>query len=129
MILLDTHVVTWLSFEPTKVSARSRSAIGRARRADGLAISSISLWELAWLGTHERLKLTTTLEEYLHEVTSRIAVLPITSQIAITAARLPFEFSGDPCDRLIAATAMVEGISLVTKDAKMREYKQLRTIW
>ena len=129
MILLDTHVVTWLSFEPSKVSPRANSAIGRASKAKGLAMSSISLWELAWLGAHERLKLTTTLEEYLQEVTLRIAVLPLTSQIALTAARLPFEFSGDPCDRLIAATAMVEGISLITKDAKMREYKQLRTIW
>jgi len=72
VILLDTHVLVWLATEPTKLSKLARSAI----RAGGIGISAITLWELAWLATHGRLQLTGTVEAYLEEISSRIAVLP-----------------------------------------------------
>ncbi len=81
MILLDTHVLVWLSTEPAKLSKQASRAIRRASRSGGIAISAITLWELAWLA------------------------------------------------RLIGATALAEGIALVTKDAKIRSCKQLSTIW
>ena len=56
MILLDTHVLVWLATEPTKLSKLARSAIRRASRAGGIGISAITLWELAWLATHGRLR-------------------------------------------------------------------------
>jgi PIN domain nuclease of toxin-antitoxin system len=49
VILLDTHVLAWLVAQPEKLSRRAASAIRRARASDGLAISDITLWELAFL--------------------------------------------------------------------------------
>ena len=49
MILLDTHVVIWLAFEPDKLSKRAKEAIRAARIQGGLAIAGITLLELAWL--------------------------------------------------------------------------------
>jgi PIN domain nuclease of toxin-antitoxin system len=49
MILLDTHVVIWLAFEPGKLSKRAKDVIRAGRREGGLAIASIPLLELAWL--------------------------------------------------------------------------------
>ena len=46
MILLDTHVVVWLAFEPDKLSKRAKEAIRTARLEGGLAISGITLLEL-----------------------------------------------------------------------------------
>ena len=129
MILVDTHVLVWLSTEPTRLSKQARQAIRRASRSGGIAISAITLWELAWLATHGRLEIQGTVEAYVDEVSSRVAVRPLTAKIAVLANQLPQDYSSDPCDRLIGATALAEGIALVTKDAKIRSCKQLTTIW
>ena len=129
MILLDTHVLVWLATEPTKLSKQARSAIRRASRAGGIGISAITLWELAWLATHGRLQLTGTMEAYLEEISSRVAVLPITTKVAALANQFSADYSSDPCDRLIGATALAGGMVLVTKDAKIRDCKRLQTLW
>jgi PIN domain nuclease of toxin-antitoxin system len=43
--------------------------------------------------------------------------------------RFPADFPADPADRLIGSTAVAEGMSLVTRDAKLRASPLLRTIW
>jgi PIN domain nuclease of toxin-antitoxin system len=129
VILLDSHVLVWLSTEPARLSKQAKQAIRRASRSGGIAISAITLWELAWLVTHGRLETTGTVEAYLEEVSSRVAIRPLTAKIAVLANQLPHDYSADPCDRLIGATALAEGIALVTKDARIRNCKQLQTIW
>jgi len=48
LILVDTHVVVWLAFDVARISKQARSAIEKARQnGEGLAISDISLFELA----------------------------------------------------------------------------------
>ena len=81
------------------------------------------------MASRGRLGIVGTLEDYLELVTSRATVFPITHLVAIAATQLPLDFPTDPCDRLIAATALTEGIPLITKDARIRNYKQLQTIW
>jgi PIN domain nuclease of toxin-antitoxin system len=129
VILLDTHVLVWLATEPTKLSKHASSVIRRASRAGGIAISAITLWELAWMATHGRLRLTGTVEAYLEAISSRVAVLPITTKVAALANQFSTDYSNDPCDRLIGATALAEGIVLVTKDARIRDCKQIQTLW
>ena len=129
MILLDTHVLVWLTSEPAKLSKHANSAIRRASRGGGIAISAITLWELGWLASHGRLQPTGTVEAYLEEVSSRVAVLPITTKVAALANQFSTDYSRDPCDRLIGATALAESIVLVTKDASIRDCRQIQTRW
>src|SRR5712664_4415696 len=129
VILLDTHVLVWLTSEPVKLSKQASSAIRRANKAGGIAISAITLWELGWLASHGRLQVTETVESYLAEVSSLVAIRPISIKVAALANQFPADYSNDPCDRLIGATALAEGIALVTKDARIRNCKQLSTIW
>jgi len=129
MILLDTHALIWLAFEPAKLSKAAREAIRESTRTGGLGISAITLWEAAWLMTHRRVDFTGTADAFLEEISSRTAVFPITKQIALLANQLPATYPGDPSDRLVGATAMSEGIALVTKDRSIRNFKQIRTIW
>ena len=129
MILLDTHVLVWLTSEPAKLSKHANSVIRRASRGGGIAISAITLWELAWLARHGRLQPTGTVEAYLEEVSSRVAVLPITTKVAALANLFSTDYSSDSCDRIIGATALAEGIALVTKDGKIRNCKQIQTVW
>lgn len=129
MILLDTHALVWLSKDPSKLSKAATEAIRVANQSGGLAISAITLWELAWLANLGRLKLTGTTDEFVEELSSRTAIRPITSRIAVLASQLPATYSRDPSDRLIGATALAEGIALVTKDRMIRAFPQMKTIW
>ncbi len=129
VILLDTHALIWLASEPARLSRGARAAIRRSSQAGGLAVSAITLWELAWLATHGRLDVLGTVDAFVRKISSRTAIRPITVEIAVLASQLPEDYSGDPCDRLIGATALAEGIALVTKDRNIRSCKQIRTIW
>ncbi len=129
MILLDTHVLIWLASDPAKLSKKASDAIRSAPREGGIAISAISLWELAWLATHGRLSFAGTVEAFVEKISSRTAIRPITAKIAGLANQFPATYSGDPCDRLIGATALAEGLPLVTKDRNIRSCKQLQSIW
>ena len=129
MILLDTHALIWAAREPAKLSKPAADAIRTASGNGGLAISAITLWELAWLATHGRLKFTGTVDDFLEKLSSRTAIRPITPRIAVLASQLPATYSRDPSDRLIGATALAEGIAVVTKDRTIRDCKQIKTIW
>jgi PIN domain nuclease of toxin-antitoxin system len=85
VILLDTHVVVWLAFEPEKLSKRSKQAIRAARREDGLAIAAITLFELGWLAENGRVETTLSVESFVRQCACRMTVLPITPEIAARA--------------------------------------------
>lgn len=129
MILLDTHALIWMANEPQKLSPKAREAIREASKDSGMAIAAITLWEVGWLATHGRLETLGTVEALLERISSRTAIRPITVKIAALANQLSEDYSRDPCDRLIGATALAEGMALVTKDAKIRASKQVQTIW
>jgi PIN domain nuclease of toxin-antitoxin system len=129
MILLDTHVLVWAADDSDRLSRAAVSEIRRARRDGGLAISAISLWELAFLLTKGKIQMYGTVESSLRLLVEGVTVIPITSEIAGLAAQFPDDYPGDPGDRLIGATARAEGIPLITRDEKIRKSPLLRTIW
>jgi len=130
VILLDTHVVLWLTTDPAKLSSKARSAIEDARRnGDGLAISDITLLELATLAGKGRIHLGISLESFLQEVEARFVVVPISGRACARAMGLPIAYPKDPADRIIGATALVEGLALITADREILRSKAVRTIW
>ncbi|HEV2387385.1 MAG TPA: type II toxin-antitoxin system VapC family toxin [Candidatus Acidoferrales bacterium] len=130
MILVDTHVVVWLAFDPARLSRRARAAIDHAReKAGGLAICDITLFELAALAGKGRIRLDISLESFLDEVESRFVVLPLSGRACARAMGLPPNYPSDPAARIIGATALVEGLALVTADGGIRRAKTPRTIW
>ena len=130
MILLDTHVVVWLAFDQSQLSRNAKAAINDARQnGDGLAISDITLLELTTLSRKARIRLDISLESFLREVEARFIVLPISGRACVRALALPATYPKDPADRIIGATAIVEGLSLLTADREIRRSRALRTIW
>jgi PIN domain nuclease of toxin-antitoxin system len=129
MILLDTHVVVWLAFEPDRLSKRAKEAIRAARPQGGLAIAAITLLELAWLAKKGRVETTLGVESFVRRCASKMTVLPITPEIAARAVGLPESYPKDPQDRLIGATALVEGSELVSHDGLIRKSGIVPVIW
>jgi PIN domain nuclease of toxin-antitoxin system len=119
MILLDTHILVWLLIAPEKLSSKARKAILAARKSGPLAVSAISLWEIAWLAENKRIAIDVSIESFVKKCASYVEVLPITPQIAVRSVQFPDSFPKDPQDRLIGATAIVEGFRLLTHDAQI----------
>jgi PIN domain nuclease of toxin-antitoxin system len=129
VILLDTHVLIWMASDPNRLSKRAREAIREARQATGIAVASITLWELAWLAENHRILIAGSVEAFVRESVSRVIVMPMTPEVVALAVRLPDSYPKDPADRLIASTAIVDGLALVTADERIRQSKVAQTIW
>jgi PIN domain nuclease of toxin-antitoxin system len=129
VILLDTHVLIWMSSDPGRLSARARDQIVEARRKTGLAVASITLWELAWLAENQRVLYSGSVESFVRETISRVAVKSLSPEIVAVAAHLPDKYPKDPSDRLIGSTAIVSGIPLVTADEQIRSSGIVECVW
>jgi PIN domain nuclease of toxin-antitoxin system len=82
LILLDTHVVIWIAMGPAKISKNARTALDKARGDDtGIAISDMTLLELARLRSTGQVGFSTSLEAFLSEVEQRFVVLPMNGRI------------------------------------------------
>jgi PIN domain nuclease of toxin-antitoxin system len=131
VILLDTHAWFWAAAAPEHLSARAVAAIKEAATEGGMAVASISLFELVSMMARGRVQSRGTPETALTELiaSTGVVVKEITPTIAALTTHLPGDFPGDPADRLIAATARAEGLVLVTKDARIRASNFVRTVW
>ena len=129
MILLDTHVLVWMASDPKRLSAKARDAIRHARQNTGVAVATITLWELAWLAHSGRIQVLSSVETFVRETVARVILKPMTPEITAVAARLPVGYPKDPADRVIGSTAIVEGIPLITADQQIRRSKAVETIW
>jgi PIN domain nuclease of toxin-antitoxin system len=120
-LLLDTHVVVrWLT-EPRKLSReQARLLRGAIRRGEPLAVSAITLLEIAVLFGREEARLKLPARELLAalEPGRGFHVLPLTMEIAAEVAALG-DALRDPADRAIVATARVHSLRLLTSDQRI----------
>ena len=131
MILLDTHVLLWLCLEPKRLSRSAATAIRKVVSTGGIGIASISLWEIAMLIALGRLSPRGTPDAWIAELVemSGVVVKDLTPAVAVLSTQFPNDFPADPADRLIAATARAEGLTLITRDVKIRRSSLVETIW
>jgi PIN domain nuclease of toxin-antitoxin system len=131
VILLDTQAAAWLATRPHRLSRPAANAIRRHSPRNGVAIASVTLMELGQMLASGEIRSTGTPREWLRAfvATTGVAIRDLTVDIAAVAAFLPPDFPGDPFDRVIAATAVVERMPLVTSDARIQKSRVVRTIW
>lgn len=116
MLNLDTHVLVHALRGDLKPRERELLA------GESWGIAAIVLWELAKLTQLGRITIDFNDSEVasaLHEV----HVWPLDLEVAVASTRL--DFAGDPADELIAATSLVHGIPLLTRDRRIRRSKMV----
>jgi len=129
VIVLDTHVLVWLAAASERLGLAAREALSEGAE---LAISTISIQEIAYLVTSGRVGLDRPLKAWVADVLSAHDVRPIAPSVsvALRAGALDDEaFPGDPADRLIYATAVEFDAQLATADARLRAADPARVAW
>jgi len=128
MLLFDTHAFVWLASTPKELSRSAKRAI--RENAGRLYLSSISALEIAILFKRKRLILPMGPAEFIDRALGQhgIQEIPVDRTIAIASTGLP-DIHNDPFDRLIIATAQLNGMHIVSKDRLLRSYPQVVIVW
>lgn len=120
-VLLDTHIWIQLQSGSTTFSKPALTAIDIAASRRSVYVAVISVWEIAMLAHKKRIQFDRPVRQWVEEALDKpgIQVLPFTAEIAIEAALLPEPMHKDLADRMIVASARVEGLTLITRDKPM----------
>lgn len=126
-LLLDTHVFYWANLAPKKLSQGAARAIGNARNE--IWLSPITIVELADLERLQRLRIDQPFEQWVHMGIAALNCLqaPVTHEIAFGIRGLSLDHF-DPADRILAATAVELGLTVVTADEKLLNARRIPTM-
>ena len=120
-LLLDTHALLWWLADPAQLSAKAYEAIADPEHQ--VLVSAASAWELA---TKVRLGKLEIAQKLLSELPDVLAsqgfeLLPIQFSHGLRAGGYP-QAHRDPFDRLLAAQAELEGLTLVSLDPALQAF-------
>ncbi|MFD3403497.1 type II toxin-antitoxin system VapC family toxin [Kribbella sp. NPDC058693] len=115
-LLLDTHVLIWWLQASPELSDDLRNRIDTEL---DVYVSAASVWELSIKQAAGKIKLPDDLREWIER--GGLSELPISMAHADVAGRLP-PIHRDPFDRMLVAQALVERLTLVTRDELIQRY-------
>src|SRR5262249_43094354 len=116
-LLLDTHVLLWWLENNRSLSKAARSAI--AQPSNLVFVSAVNALEITIKKALGKLKAPDNLEDEI--AVNRFQSLPVTISHALAVGKL-LAHHNDPFDRLLIAQADVEGLTIVTHDARIKKY-------
>jgi len=123
-LLLDTHIWLWSLSEPRRVG---RGVLVQLKNQDNeLWLSPMSTYEALTLYYKGRFEIDGDLSEWLARATAGTREAPLTHEIALVARQLSMH--QDPADRILAATAEVLDLTLVTADERLLGLGTIRTL-
>lgn len=128
MTVLDTHAWIWWMSDPPRLGKAARRVLSAAKR---VGIPAICCLEVAALAVRGRISLDRPTLDWIQDALAlpQVELIALTPAVAVKAAALPPSFPGDPADRLIVATTLLEAAALVTRDDRIRRSGTVRTIW
>lgn len=117
-LLLDTHIWLWLVGDPDRLSSQVAEALRNPENE--VWISPISSWEIVLLTEKKRFKLSTEVDQWIRNTIRALGLreAALTHEVALQASRIDLPHR-DPADRLLAATAIVYGLTLVTDNERL----------
>jgi PIN domain nuclease of toxin-antitoxin system len=116
-LLLDTHALIWILSDDPRLTAEAREAISDPETF--VAVSPASAWEIEIKRALGKLDAPNDLLQQVAD--ARFVPLSITLEHAITAGALP-PHHRDPFDRMLIAQALLEGLTIATRDPRFEPY-------
>ena len=123
-LLLDTHIWLWSLSDPKRLGRKVVQYL--KDEANELWLSPISTYEALTLHHKNRFEIDGNLTEWLARATAGTHEAPFTHEIALVARQLSLH--QDPSDRILAATAEVLDLTLVTADERLLGLGTIRTL-
>jgi PIN domain nuclease of toxin-antitoxin system len=123
-LLLDTHIWLWNFQDPRRLGRRLLRQL--KDEANELWLSPISTWEALTLNHTGRIRINEDLATWMARATAGTREAPFTHEIALVARQLSLH--QDPADRILAATAEVLDLTLVTADERLLGLGTIRTL-
>ncbi len=115
-LLLDTHIWLWSVLEPGNLGRRVAREFEKSDNE--LWLSPLSVWELLLLCERGKFALDEAVDAWVPRASARLKEAPVTREVAIEARNIQLAHR-DPIDRLLAATARVFDLTLVTADRRL----------
>lgn len=126
--LLDTHTLLWALTDPGRLGTDARRVMENT--SSPLVVSSASAWEIATKNRLGRLPqadvVLAAYADHLRRLGARS--LPIEDRHALLAGRLDWEHR-DPFDRMLAAHAMLDELTLISRDPVFSGLPGVRVLW
>ncbi|MEA3041704.1 MAG: hypothetical protein QOC65_1193 [Sphingomonadales bacterium] len=124
MIVLDTHVLVWALENHRFLGLKAAAVIDEATSSDGAYVSAMTCWEVSMLANRGKLEFRQGVRAWMEGALAQsgIFLTPVNLEIGIDAGALPGKVHGDPCDRIIMATARSLGCPLLTGDGAILDY-------
>ncbi len=122
-LLLDTHALLWWLADDPALTREAKSAV--ADPASAVFVSAATAWEIAIKQALGKLEAPNDLENQIQ--LNGFEPLSITITHAYSAGTLP-RHHDDPFDRMLVAQALVEGLTIVTRDPRLERYGVLTLV-
>jgi len=118
--LLDTHVAIWIFENKLKLPAAITNITDNV--SNPLCVSIVSAWEIAIKTSLEKMVFKGGSTLFIETIRrNKIELIPVKPSHLARVETLPF-LHRDPFDRLLVATAMADGMTLLTSDENIRRY-------
>jgi len=129
VIVLDTHALLWWALDPDRLSPAAAASVREMERRGGFA-SAISIWELGIKIQRGKLDLGISIEEFARRIdkSATVQLLAVDTATWLRSLELPWDHR-DPADRVIVATALLQGVPLITADAEIHRFDGIKCIW
>ena len=125
-LLVDTHALIWFITDNNKLPINTKKFI--ESNDNDCYVSIATFWEIGIKNSIGRLDLNSDLQKIFQLIEeSGFDILPITTNHILQNADLEL-YHQDPFDRIIIAQAMVEKMTIITKDTQFKNYN-IPIVW
>jgi len=126
-LLVDTHAYIWWGVDPAKLSTRVAEVLSKPESE--IYVSAATLWEIVIKSQLGKLTLPVSVQIFASRLREEnlVRTLPVTEAHVYTHTTLS-GIHRDPFDRMLVAQSLAEGLVLVTRDPRIRDYG-VPTLW